>query len=252
MIIQVVLGQIGEGTDTQPGPVHAALLQPMAGRFHRQVRDTIARQRVECAVQRYSIRRGVAGGFHRVAAGYAQRAQTGRIQSGCGPDLAQKFHARTFAIGAGNRDNVVGLLRIELRGQLGQDGRRIVRNQDRNIQPFDRDISQDYSGPLPDRLGNEVTAMRLHTRQRSEQEARLNLPAVQGQAAHLDVPVFRRELIVRHQRGQFQGIISGIRAARTRAARSPWSLSARSTPRMGPMRDTMRPTAGAAVHPPVA
>lgn len=252
VIVEMVLGEVGEGAHGHADPVHAVLLEPVAGGLHCQMGHALPGQRVEGPVQGNGVGRGVPRHLARRAAGHAQRTETGGVMPGRRPDLAQEFHGGALAVGTGDGDDMPGLARMEARRELRQHGGRLVGHEDGDVDPLDSDVGQDHRGAPGDRLGNEVAPVGRHARQGGEKETRLDLAAVERQPAHLDGAVFRRERFIGHQLGEFHGIISGIRAARIRAARSPWSASARSTPSMGAMRDTISPTAGAAVQPPVA
>jgi hypothetical protein len=58
MIIEVIAGDVGERPRGNAQAVEAELVEPVRGRFYREMRNAIRGQGVERAMQRDGIRRG--------------------------------------------------------------------------------------------------------------------------------------------------------------------------------------------------
>ena len=87
MIVHVVAAEIGEAAGGEPDAVEPALVEAMARRFHRRMRDAGVGEFREQAMQRDRVGRGQRAIF--VAAGRddAGRADAGRRLAGLLPDL---------------------------------------------------------------------------------------------------------------------------------------------------------------------
>jgi hypothetical protein len=57
MIIEMVAPEIEEGAGAEPDAVETMLVEPVRGRFHREMGDALAGQLVERGVQRKRVRR---------------------------------------------------------------------------------------------------------------------------------------------------------------------------------------------------
>ena len=194
----MILGQVGEGTDLQPDPVHAVLLETVAGGFHGQMRDPLAGQAIERRLQGDGVRRGVARHFDLVATGHTKRTETSGFKPRSGPDLAQELDRRAFAIGAGDSHDMPGLARIEARRHARQKGCRLVHDDDRH-RCLDRRIGKDDGRAIGQCLGNEVAPVHFHAGQRGKHETRFDLAAVQRQPAHGQVSGINRQAFIKQQ-----------------------------------------------------
>ena len=125
MVVHVVAAEIGEGAGGEPHAVEPALVEAVARRFHRGVRDTFVGELPQQPMQRHRIGRRQRAIF--VAAGRddAGRADAGRRLAVLLPDLPGERSDRRLAAGAGDGDHRVGLLAEEARCRQRQRQPRI-------------------------------------------------------------------------------------------------------------------------------
>ena len=128
-------------------------------------------------VQGHSVGRSVAGGLERSPARHTERAEAGTVNPRCGPDLAQEFHRRAFAIRTGNSDDMARLARIEAGCHRCQFSRCVIGDDHRHIKAWNVPVGQNGHRTLRDRLGRKGAAMQFHTRQGGKQKAGLHGPA---------------------------------------------------------------------------
>ena len=116
MIVEMIAADIGEGAGGDAHAVEPKLIEAVRGRLQHQMRDVVAGEFVERAMQRDRIGRGqravdLAPGRHQPDGADAGRRLAGRF-----PDLARERRDRGLAAGAGDGRDGVGLVLEEARG----------------------------------------------------------------------------------------------------------------------------------------
>ncbi len=188
MIVEVILGQVGEARRDQVHAIQPPLVDAVGGGFQRQMGDTLAGQLGQQPRDVGGIGRGEAGRGQLLGAGaHAQGAHAGAAAAQALEDLAAEDGDRGLAVGAGDGDAGLGLEAIE--GPRGQGvGPAQVRGVHyRRGQPGDVVRRQHRGGAGLEGGGNEAAAVAPGARQGHEQEARPDLAAVGGDARDLGV-----------------------------------------------------------------
>ncbi len=109
MIIEMIARQIGEGAGGDAHAVKPVLIESVRRCFQRQMRDALARQLIERAVQVDRIGRGQRTVGFALGRHNADGADTGGRQTERFPDLAREGGDRCLAAGAGDGgDDVAG------------------------------------------------------------------------------------------------------------------------------------------------
>ena len=187
VIIQMVLGEIGEPRRDQPHAVHAALIQPVGRSLHRGMGDAFERGGGQHLVQGDGVGRGVGrrcgprpfnpGGAN-VDGGMAQQR----------PDLAGKAGHGCFSVGAGDRHHDLRL-RAKPQGRSPRQGGTGIISYDQGCGCISQHVSrklcarrigQDRHSPQFQCGPYIVGPMRHRSRQGGEQKPGHNLAAVNG------------------------------------------------------------------------
>ena len=160
MVVHVVAREVGVAGGGEPDAVKPALVEAVARRLHREMRDALACELVEAPVQRDRV-----GGRQRAVSAarglrHAERAEARGLMAGRGPDLAEESDGRTFAAGAGHRGDDGRLEGMESCGRERQFAPRVHLAHDRD-RGFDRRLAQNRCRAGLDGRGDEARAVGL-------------------------------------------------------------------------------------------
>ena len=180
VIVHVVAAEIGERAGRKPHAVEPALVEPMARRLHRGVRDAFVGEFREQAMQRDRIGRGQRAIFVAAGSDDAGRADAGRRLAVLLPDLPDEGRDRRLAAGAGDGDHRAGLPAEEARrrqrqrqpGVVDLDHRDLACGQLRAV------CRDDCRSTASCRISGIGCAVGLRAGKREEQETRLNVARV--------------------------------------------------------------------------
>ena len=169
MVIHVVAGEIGEAAGGDAHAVEPILIEPVRGSLERKMRDAIARDFVELAMQRDRIRRRQRAVNNSLRRDQSDGADTGGGMTEPLPDLARKGGDGSLAAGAGDGGDCRRLLRIEFRCGQRQRAPRIGRDDKRHAAfARRRMVARDRNGAGRNRGINEAGAIGFVAREREE------------------------------------------------------------------------------------
>src|SRR5438105_10008754 len=112
MIVEMVAREVAEPGGGYAQPIEAVLVETMRGRLDREVRDALAGERVEGAVQFHRIRRGERAVDLATRRHDTHRADARRPMPERGPDLPREGNNGGLAAGAGHRRDHARLARV--------------------------------------------------------------------------------------------------------------------------------------------
>ena len=205
VIIEMVAREVGEGAGGDAHAVEPVLVEAVRGRFERQMRDALARQRIERAVQLDRIGRGQRAVFFPSWRDHADGADAGGWQAERGPDLPREGGDRGLAAGAGDGGDCCGLAREKARRGQCERAARIGDLHEGDIvgQPVRALLGGDRRRARRDRLLGEMRAVGLGPGDGDEQKAGFDLAAVGGNAGEVERGEARLEAgIVQRQIGE--------------------------------------------------
>src|SRR6185312_3177514 len=170
--------EIGEAAGLNAHAIEAILIEPVRGRLERKMRDALARDLVELAMQRDRI-----GRRQRAVDGVLRGDQPDGADAGRGmaqplPDLAGESGNRGLAAGAGDGGDRCRLPRKKFRRRQRQRTARIWGQDKRHRDARWRMIAGDRDRARSDRRLDEARAIGLAAGQRKEEIAPLHRAAV--------------------------------------------------------------------------
>ena len=188
MIIEMVTRQIRIGAGGDAHAVEAVLVETVRRRFQGEMRDALAGQTIERAMQFDRVRRGQRTVFLALRRDDADGADAGGLQAERRPDFARERGDRSLAAGAGDGNDRVRLAREKCRGGERQSASRIVDRNESNagrqsVRPMLAGNRRCAGGGG---LGGELRAVGLVAGNGDEQKAGLHLAAVGGHAGRFD------------------------------------------------------------------
>ena len=192
MIVEMVAAEIGEGGRGQPHPVEAALVDPVRGGFHRQMRDSVPGEVPERLVQGDGAGRRQRAVIGALCRHDADRAEARARMAGGLEELACELGDRAFPAGSGHSDDGAGLAWMEARGGEGEGPPGIAHPQigDFREQGWRAlDLADDGARAAREGVGDEGGAVGLDAGNGHEGEALLDLAAVIGEAGDGTLPV---------------------------------------------------------------
>ena len=188
VIVEVILGQVGEGGGLQSDPIQPALVDAVGRGLQRDVGHVLTGQFGHQAGGLGGVGAGQAGagqgvGLVALLTHDAQGAHAGGLMPDAGPQLAAEGGDRGLAVGAGHGHAGLGLGAVEAPRGDGVGAAHIAgRDQDRGCGFGRVGGGQDGDGALGQGLGNEGAAVGGRSRQGDEQGAGRDLAAVGGDA----------------------------------------------------------------------
>ena len=146
MVIQVVLGEIGEHGHANVCAIQAVLGQTYRGCFDGAVRHAALRELLELALQQHRVGCGHAGAdqVRQATCAEGSHQPTGLLQHGRRQRLRQPPGRRCFAIGTGDRQHLQGVAGVLIVGvshpsglhlQVGHAGQALLVGVLQNVQP---------------------------------------------------------------------------------------------------------------------
>ena len=189
VIIEVVLGEIGETGGVEAHAVQAALVKTVRGGLNRGVGDTGLGSVGQHGVQGDRVGRGVGTGRLPRALDPGG-ADVDRGMAQLHPDLAAEGRGRGFAVGAGDSYHGGGLVAEPQGCGAGEGLARVLRHhkgcggcrEARGGEAGADSVGQDGCGTVGEGGGNIGRAMAGSAGQGCEQEARADRAAVSGEA----------------------------------------------------------------------
>ena len=193
MVVEMVLGQVGERGRGHLDGVHAALVEAVARRLDRQVVDAGRGDPGKGLVQGDRVGRGMRKAAPDPLADDAERAEGGGAPPAPQPDLAGEIGHRGLSAGAGHSDDDARLGAVEPRRQLGETPARVIGGDQRDSGHGERDIGagagagENGNGAAGQRVGDERGAVGPAAAQGGEQIARPHGARIGGETEDLDV-----------------------------------------------------------------
>ena len=190
MIIEMIAADIGECAGGDAHAVEPKLIETVRGRLQYQMRDVVAGELVERAMQFDRIGRGQRAVDLASGRNEPDGADAGRRLASRFPDLARERRDRGLAAGTGNGRDGVGLVLEQARGGNGERAARIAdahegdavgQRHRRHLLRHDRDRAG-IDGVL-----HEFETVVLGAGHGDEQAFRLHLAAVGGDGAHVEI-----------------------------------------------------------------
>ncbi len=264
VVVHVVAAEIGEPRGLDADAVEPALVEPVARCLERRMGHALARQPVERLVERHRVGRRQVAVSAPPPADDADRPHARRLVAGMGADLADEGGDRRLSGGAGHRDQMLRLKRIEARGGERQRASRVAgadqRDAGRRRRRRRRALQSTATAPRAAASATKRAAVGHRSRQRREQEAGRSRPAVGRDALDVDRPGSFRERHVggdeipeKHVELRFAVERFTSVADQFETRTTPFGSMVRGlTPRRAAERRITAPTVGAALRPAVA
>ena len=183
------MAEISEGRCGQTHPVKTALIQPMRGGFHREMRHTIARKMIKRLVQTDRIRRCERAIMSARATDHTNCADARGVLAAMDQNLACEIHHRSLAARPCNRKNFRGLGRIKTGCCLGKCEtyiRHMYINLGRHPRRSGERFPDNGNCTRLNRGSGELSAIRPRTRHRKKHHARTNLTAIRRHACNVE------------------------------------------------------------------
>ena len=215
----MVAREIGEAAGGDAHAIEAILVEAVRGRLEGEMRDAVARDLVELAMQRDRIGRGQRAVDGALRRDEADGADARGVMAKALPDLPREGSHGRLAAGAGDGGDGLRLKRKEsCRGQR-QRAARIGRHHEGNVGAVRPMLACNRDRARRDGRFDEARAVGLAAGKRKEQIARLHDAAVDGKPPHLD------RLGVRIDRGISAEEIAKSHAVPFRPAAGPRRLT---------------------------
>ncbi len=120
VIVEMVAREIGERRGAEANAVEPVLHNAMRGRLQGEMGDAAGREPIQGFVQTHRIRRGQRAGDRPRGRDDAKRAERGGFGAETRPNLTHEIGNGCLAARPGDRDDRLGLARVEARGRLRQ------------------------------------------------------------------------------------------------------------------------------------
>src|SRR5271167_797160 len=198
----MVARDIGETTRRDAQSVEPMLVEAVRRRFDRQMRDAVAGERVERAMQRDGIRRGERAVSFAARRSDADGADARGAVAECAPDLPGEGGDRSLTAGTGDGGDRARLAWKEFRRDQRQRTARIADARKSNMigqGNFRPAVGDDYGRTGGDCGIDEAQAVRLAASNGDEHVAAFDRTAVRRHPAGLKAGKARVEFRVRRQ-----------------------------------------------------
>ena len=188
MVVEVVLGKVGEDEVVEEQVPDAFLHRGMAGDFHDDGVGALLVHKGEERVEFEDVRRGAGSGFLAVFDLIGNGSYKADGQPGGGEEIADDVGRSCLAVGAGDAYQLAFGLPIETVGEKGKrvlvlgklDDRQVLRDEFRDFR------HEDGRSAALRRVVDVEVAVGDGAFLGYENEARLDLAAVKGNAGHFD------------------------------------------------------------------
>ncbi len=183
VVVEVVLGQVGEARGDDVHAVQPPLIDAVRGGFQRQVGDALGGQLGEETRDVGGVGGGEAGRGQLIVAGaHAERTHAGALAAQAFEDLATEHGHRGLAVGARDGHAGPGLGAVEGPRRQGIGAAQVGGMHHRGGEIGHVIGGKDRGGSGLERGGDEAAAVGPGSGQGHEQEAALDLAAVGGDA----------------------------------------------------------------------
>src|SRR5581483_11870011 len=188
MIIHVVAREIGEAGRRDAHAIEAILIESVRGRLEGEMRDAVARDLVELAMQRDWIGRGQRAVDRALRRYQPDGADARRGVAKALPDLAREGRDRGLAAGAGDGGDGRGLSGKKFRRSQRQRAAWIGRGYERPCEALRRMLAGNGHGARRNRGIDEAYAVGFGSSEREEKVAGFHHAAIHGEARDVDGP----------------------------------------------------------------
>ena len=161
MVVHVVAGEIGERASGEAHAVEPLLVEAVRRGLHGEMGDAACGEPVEELMERDRVRGGQRSVDGQRARHDAERPDRSGFMRKRLPDLAHEGDDRGFSAGAGDRDDRLGLARIEARGGVSEGGAGVGDLDEGGVGDFGPAFGDDRSGAFGQRLADMPEAVVL-------------------------------------------------------------------------------------------